>query len=110
MVASEASKEAVWLRKFLAELGVVPHMDRPIVIYCDNSRAVSQCKEPRNHKKGKHIERKYHLIREFIQKNEILVDQISSTNSLVDPFTKPLTEKVFRKHLDVIGVGTYGLS
>ena len=66
VAASEASKEAVWLRKFLTELGVVPHMEKPIILYCDNSGAVSQCKEPRNHRKGKHIERKYHLIREFI--------------------------------------------
>ena len=33
-----------------------------MILYCDNSRAVAQAKEPRNHRKGNHIERKYHLI------------------------------------------------
>ena len=101
VAASEASKEAVWLRKFLTELGVVPNMDKPIVLYCDNSGAVSQCKEPRNHKKGKHIERKYHLIREFIQKDEIVVEQILSERNLA--------EKVFKQHFDALEVGNYGL-
>jgi hypothetical protein len=70
-------------------------MDKPIIIYCDNSAKISQCKEPRKNREGKHIEKKYHLIREFIQKWEIFIDQISSANNLVDFFTEPLTKKVF---------------
>ena len=34
----------------------------PITLFCDNSGAVAQSKDPRNHKKRKHIERKYHII------------------------------------------------
>jgi hypothetical protein len=66
VAASDASKQAVWLWKFLRELGVVPNMDKSLIMYCDNSEEISQCKERRNLKKGKHIERKYHMIREFI--------------------------------------------
>ena len=39
MAASEAAKEAVWLRNFMLDLGVVPSMQLPITLYCDNSRA-----------------------------------------------------------------------
>ena len=63
IAACEAAKEAVWLKKFITDLEVVPNIDKPIVLYCDNSRAVANSKEPRSHKRGKHIERKYHLIR-----------------------------------------------
>ena len=63
VAASETAKEAVWLRKFLMELGVIAKAVDPMILYCDNSRVVAQAKEPRNHKKGKHIERKYHLVR-----------------------------------------------
>lgn len=73
-----ASKEAVWLRKFLMEPSVVPDMDKPLVMFCDSSGAVSLCKEPRNHKKGNPIERKYHLIQDSILRGEIVVEQISS--------------------------------
>jgi hypothetical protein len=85
-------------------------MDKPIVLYCDNSRTVSQSKELRNYKKRKYIERKYHLIQEFIQRRKIMMEQIASENNLVDPFIKPLAERVFKGHLNTIGVSTSGLT
>ena len=66
MVASKAVKETVLLRKFLMELGVIDKVVDPMILYYDNSRVVAQAKEPRNHRKGKHIERKYNLIREIM--------------------------------------------
>ena len=66
MATLEAAKEAIWLRKFLLDLGVVPSMQLPITLCCDNSKAVANSKEPMTHKKGKHIERKYHLIRNIV--------------------------------------------
>ena len=65
ITACEAIKEAVWLCKFLKDLEAVPDIDKPLTLYCDNSEAVANSKEPRSHKRGKHIERKYHLIREI---------------------------------------------
>ena len=62
----EAAKEAVWLKKFLYDLGVVSMEQVPITLFCDNSGVVAQSKDPRNHKKGKHIERKYHIIRDIV--------------------------------------------
>ena len=58
----EAAKEAVWLKKFLFDLGVMRMEQVPITLCCDNSGVVAQSKDPRNHKKGKHIERKYHIV------------------------------------------------
>ena len=58
----EAAKEAVWLRKFLMELGVIAKAVDLMILYHDNSRVVALAKVPRNHRKGKHIERKYHLV------------------------------------------------
>ena len=52
IVACEATKEAVWLKKFFTDLEAVPNMDKPIVLYCDNSGAVANSKEPRSHKRG----------------------------------------------------------
>ena len=67
VAACKAAKESVWLRKFLTDLEVVPNMHLPVTLYCDNSGAVANSKEPISHKRGKHIERKYHLIREIVQ-------------------------------------------
>ena len=70
VAACEAAKEAVWLRQFLIDLEVVPSANKQITIYCDNSGVVANSKEPRSHKRGKHIERKYHLLKEIVYKGE----------------------------------------
>ena len=104
VAACEAAKEAVWLRKFLGDLEVVPDMDKPLTLYCDNSGAVANSKEPRSHKRGKHIERKYHLIREIVQRGDVTVIKIASAENPADPFTKTLSAKVIEGHLDGLGL------
>ena len=102
--ASEAAKEAVWLKKFLLDLQVIPSADRPITLYCDNSDVVAQSKEPRCHKKQKHVERKHHLIRDIIERGDTVVTKIASQENLTNPFTKTLPVPVFEKHVDYMGV------
>ena len=104
VAASEAAKEAVWLKKFLMDLQVIPSADRPITLYCDNSGVITQSKELRYHKKQKHIERKYHLIRDIIERGDTVVTKIASEENLADPFTKTLPVRVFDKHVDHMGV------
>jgi hypothetical protein len=69
---SESTKEDVWIKKFLIELGVYPNVTRPLNLYCDNNGATAQAKEPRNHQKNKHALQKFHLIREFVRRGQIL--------------------------------------
>jgi hypothetical protein len=76
IAASEATKEGVWMRKFLIELGVFPNASSPLNLYCDNNGAIVQAKEPRNHQKNKHVLRKFHLIREFVRWGEIKICKI----------------------------------
>ncbi|KAA0053328.1 gag/pol protein [Cucumis melo var. makuwa] len=52
VVACKAAKEAIWLRKFLIDLEVVPNMHLPIPLYCDNSGAVAKSREPKSQKQG----------------------------------------------------------
>ena len=86
IAACEAAKELVWLKNFYIDLEVVPTMEKPLVLYCDNSGAVENFKEPRSHKRGKHIEKKYHLIREIVHRGEVTVMKIASEQNLADPF------------------------
>ena len=104
VAASEAAKEAVWLRNFLLDLGEVPSAQLPITLYCDNSGAVANSKEPRTHKRAKHIERKYHLIRDIVHRGDVEVTKIASADNLADPFTKSLPAKTFDSHLEGIGL------
>ncbi|KAL0449121.1 UNVERIFIED_CONTAM: Retrovirus-related Pol polyprotein from transposon TNT 1-94 [Sesamum latifolium] len=65
IAASEAAKEAIWMKNYIQELGVVPSIAEPVVIFCDNNGAIAQAKEPRSHHRSKHILRRYHLFREM---------------------------------------------
>ena len=104
VAACEAAKEAVWLRKFLIDLEVVSDAAQPMTLYCDNSGAVANSKEPRSHKRSKHIERRYHLIREIVARGDVEVKQISTHDNIADPFTKTLSIRVFEKHLEGLGI------
>ena len=65
---------------------------------------MAQSKEPTNHKKGKHVERKYHLIQDIVQCGDVVVTKIATTDNLADPFTKALPQKAFENHLDILGL------
>ena len=66
-----------------------------ITLFCDNSGVVAQSKDPRNHKKGKHIERKYHIIRDIVTCGDVVVAKIENANNLAAPFTKALPQRTF---------------
>ena len=104
MAASKASKEVIWFRNILLDLDVVPNLPRQIMIYCDNTSVVANTKEPRAYKAAKHIERKYHLIQQFVKRGHIIVVDIASKDNRADPFTKSLPAKAFQEHVEAIRV------
>ncbi|KAJ9545069.1 hypothetical protein OSB04_024776 [Centaurea solstitialis] len=104
IAASDAAKEAVWLRNFISDLRVVASISRPIDIYCDNSGAVAQAKEPREHHKSRHVLRKYHLIREIIGRGDVRICKIPTDENVADPLTKPLARAKHEGHASSIGM------
>ena len=84
IAASEAAKEAVWIKKFVTELGVVPSISEPVVVYCDNTGEIAQSKEPRAHHRSKHILRKFHLIREILQRKDVIIEKIDTDMNVAD--------------------------
>ena len=60
IAASDAAKEAVWIKKVITDLEVVLSITNPVDVYCDNNGAIAQAKEPRSHQRSKHILRRYH--------------------------------------------------
>ena len=104
IAASEAAKEAVWMKKFISELGVVPSIEEPIPLLCDNNGAIAQAKEPRSHQKSKHVLRRYHLIREIIERGDVKIEKIDGKENAADPFTKALGITQFDKHKWEVGM------
>lgn len=100
---SEATKEGIWLRRFLTELGL--NLDcAPTKIFGDNQSAIRLIKNPEFHKKTKHIDTRYHFIREAFQKKLINPLYVVSADQGADILTKPLTKGKFTKLREKIGV------
>ena len=55
IAASEASKEVVWIKKFIMELEVLLTIKNGITMYYDNTSAIAQSKELRSHQKSEHV-------------------------------------------------------
>ncbi|GJZ40700.1 hypothetical protein Tco_0587586 [Tanacetum coccineum] len=62
IAAFDASKEAVWIRKFISGLGVVPTIEEPINMYCDNTRAIGIAKDHGVTKGARHFRAKVHYL------------------------------------------------
>nr|GEV34531.1 hypothetical protein [Tanacetum cinerariifolium] len=76
IVASNASKEAVWVRKFIVRLGVVPTIKEPKKMYCDNTRAITIANESRITKDARHYHTKVHYLREVIEYGDVKLEKV----------------------------------
>ena len=108
MQLQKLQKRVFGLKNFIQELDVVPSINEPVVVFCDNNGAIAQAKEPRSHQRSKHILRRYHLIREIIDRGDIRVDRVTSEENIADPLTKPLSLTVLERHLEKMGLRTMG--
>ena len=61
-------------------------------------------KESRSHQKSKHIERRYHIIRELVGKGDVIVQKVASANNVTDPLTKAMTQLQLDGHLEKMGL------
>ena len=96
---AEFVKEAIWLRRLLHSLGFPS--TQPTLIFSDNQGAIQLVKNPRYHKRTKHIETKYCLIREKYDQQQIAISYINTKQQLADILTKALTRDTFQhlRHL-----------
>lgn len=99
---TQASKEATYLREFLGEL--IDFKD-PIIIYNDNQSAQKLVYNPVYHNRTKHIDIKYHYVREIVNKNYVKIEYMATQEMIADIFTKGLhtTKHMFcTKNLNIM--------
>uniref|UniRef100_A0A2N9EE71 Integrase catalytic domain-containing protein n=1 Tax=Fagus sylvatica TaxID=28930 RepID=A0A2N9EE71_FAGSY len=78
VACSAAVQEAVWLRRFLQRLGVTAHAEDAVLLYSDSTSALAYAKDPKYHGKAKHIELRYHYIRDMVSQGEVILQHIST--------------------------------
>ncbi|GJU55697.1 retrotransposon protein, putative, ty1-copia subclass [Tanacetum coccineum] len=104
IAAYDASKEAVWVRKFIFGLGVVPTIEEPINMYCDNTGAITIANESGITKGARHFRAKVHCLREVIEFGDIKLEKVHTYDNLADPFTKALAFLKHSEHTKNIGM------
>ncbi|CAG7821978.1 unnamed protein product, partial [Allacma fusca] len=85
---ASAAREAIWLRRFLNELGY--HQDQPTTIFVDNQSTIKLAKNPELHSRTKHIDVRYHYTRTLVEAGEIQVEYTPTTSQKADGLTKAL--------------------
>ncbi|GJY49067.1 hypothetical protein Tco_0439023 [Tanacetum coccineum] len=104
IAASEAAMEAVWIMKFISGLGIVPTVNEPLNMYCDNSAAIHYANEPGVQKGVRHYHRRYHYVREYVELGEIRILKVHTDNNISDPFTKALSNRKLTQHARSMGL------
>ena len=84
--ASDACRQMAWLRNFGQELG--DNMTAPTPLCLDNQGSIFLAVNPAVDRRTKHIEIRYHFIREFYEKGETDIFFVASEDQLADALTK----------------------
>lgn len=101
IAACLAVKESVWIQKLLCDLRYVHN---PIPIYIDNQSAIKLVRNPEFHCRRKHIDVKFHFIREKYDNCEIDVTYVCTRDQIADLFTKALPKERFKYLLSKMGL------
>ena len=98
-----ATQEAIWLRRLCASVGQA--QTKPTKILEDNQGTISMSRNPRNNSRTKHIDIKYHFVREAVEKNETDIVHCSTQKMVADTLTKGLTKPAFEIHRNSMNSG-----
>jgi hypothetical protein len=103
IAACEGGKEAVFLHEILYILWPKDHL--PITLRGDNEGSIALARNPEFHKRSKHIDTRYHYIRQLLADNLISIQHVPTKDMVADILTKPLKPSVFGPLLKKMGVG-----
>lgn len=102
VAATVCTCQAIWLRKVLDELYF--KQEGATKVYCDNSSAIKLSKNPVLHGRSKHIDVKFHFLRDLTRDGVIDLYYCKSEDQIADIMTKPLKLPAFQKLRKLLGV------
>ncbi|KAJ9547010.1 LOW QUALITY PROTEIN: hypothetical protein OSB04_019553 [Centaurea solstitialis] len=101
VAAGSCYAQVLWMRNQLLDYGF---QLSKIPIYCDNTTAIAIANNPVLHSKTKHIEIRYHFIRDHVMNGDVELHFVPTEYQLADLFTKPLDEKRFNQLIRELGM------
>lgn len=97
-----AACQGIWLSRLLAQLNF--HEPKEVVIKVDNQSAISFCKNSVHHDRSKHIDTRYHFIRDCVEDGKINEEHVRTDEQLADILTKSLGRIKFLEMREKIGL------
>lgn len=101
MALTQASKEAIWIRRLLLELG---QPDEPVLINVDNQSCMALAKNPEFHARSKHIDIQYHFIREKVEGGIVKLEFCPTQKMVADVLTKAIPSEKHTWCAEAMGV------
>lgn len=89
MACADAARHVSWIRSFMFDVFIQDV--HPTTLHVDNTLAIANATNEGIKSRSKHIDRRYHFIREMVEEGRIKVKQVSTDNMLADHLTKPLS-------------------
>jgi hypothetical protein len=86
----KATQETIWIQNLINDLRIKSLEATSTPLLIDNNAALKLTRNPELHDRTKHIELKYHFLREMTLSGRIDTRRVSSKDNLADLFTKPL--------------------
>ena len=102
MAATSAACQGIWLKRLLQELQ--GEDTGPFELYVDNKVALALMKNPVFHGRSKHIDTRFHFIRECVEEGLVDVHHVSTDQQKADIPTKALSRVQFQRMCDLIGI------
>ena len=103
---NEAGREAIWLQRILKELGLINYSPSTTLIFEDNQGTIALAENPEFHRWTKHIDIRYHWVRDAIHRKLITVEYVSTREQAADGLTKALTVKAFLEFKKMVGMAS----
>uniref|UniRef100_A0A2N9I2Y6 CCHC-type domain-containing protein n=1 Tax=Fagus sylvatica TaxID=28930 RepID=A0A2N9I2Y6_FAGSY len=103
MAVAEAAKEALWLKGLVKELGL---NQGGVQMHCDSQSVIYLVKNQAYHARTKHIDVRFHKIRELIVTGDIVLEKVHTSENAADMLTKPVTTAKFKHCLDLVNVSS----
>ncbi|KAK2977907.1 hypothetical protein RJ640_002957 [Escallonia rubra] len=102
VAATMATQECVWLKRLIGDMFC--EVDYAVQIKCDNESAIKLASNPIFHARTKHIEVRYHFVREKVLSEDVELLSVRTNDQVADIFTKALVEPKFQRFRDALGV------
>lgn len=104
MAITEATKEALWLKGLVEELGL---NQETISMHSDSQSVIHLTKNQMYHERTKHIDVRVHFVRDIISSSKVKMLKIHTKDNPADMITKQVTTNKFERCLSLIGVTDY---